>query len=248
MVTGIYMRIYRSLVHIPDNLASVVIWLDYYYCTNKFSCNIIFTHTSYISVKCNRGCFFWYDSQAKKVTDSNTPIYFCRGYCITVGIGLLCGEIVYCIVSYLIQVQKKSNPNPNRNHIPNPNPNPNPDLTLTLTVYCLLSCIGMKIICKNISPVGLKKSTIKATLYAGCFNCWFYTNTLYVLGYMWEYIIVDLVGSVGSVDSNRLSIVVRFILWCYIQVPYIEKRLYLTWYSPICLLSSHSMVYSKNNS
>ena len=31
-----------------------------------------------------------------------------------------------------------------------------------------------------------------------------------LLGYIWEHIIVDMVGSVGSVDSNILSIVVCF--------------------------------------
>ena len=44
---------------------------------------------------------------------------------------------------------------------------------------------------------------------------------------MITYIIVDLVGSVGSVDVNSLSIVFRFILWCYIQVPYIDEVMYL---------------------
>ena len=36
-----------------------------------------------------------------------------------------------------------------------------------------------------------------------------------------------MVGSVGSVDTNSLIIVMRFILWCYIQVPYIDELLYL---------------------
>ena len=47
------------------------------------------------------------------------------------------------------------------------------------------------------------------------------------MGYIYEYIIDGLVGSVGSVDVNILSIVAIFTLWCYIKVTYIEKLLYL---------------------
>ena len=36
-----------------------------------------------------------------------------------------------------------------------------------------------------------------------------------------------MLGSIGSSDANSLSIVVIFIMWCYIQVTYIEKLLYL---------------------
>ena len=36
-----------------------------------------------------------------------------------------------------------------------------------------------------------------------------------------------MIGSVDSVDANILSIVARFIILCYIQVPYIDELLYL---------------------
>ena len=46
-----------------------------------------------------------------------------------------------------------------------------------------------------------------------------------LLGYIWEHIIVDMVGSVGSVDANNSSIMLIFLLHCYIQVPYIDELL-----------------------
>ena len=39
---------------------------------------------------------------------------------------------------------------------------------------------------------------------------------------------VDVVGSIGSVDSNIFSIVVKFVLWFYIQLPYIDELMYLS--------------------
>ena len=36
-----------------------------------------------------------------------------------------------------------------------------------------------------------------------------------------------MVGSIGIFDANSLGIVVIFLLWCYIQVTYIETIIYL---------------------
>ena len=66
----------------------------------------------------------------------------------------------------------------------------------------------MIILRDDISTVGQKIATVEATSCVGFLNFSFLASTLLVLGYIREYIIVYLIGYVGSVNENRLSIII----------------------------------------